>query len=117
MGNGATSRRYEAREPFQFAVREVSHDTRSGSFWVETYHGTTLTVAGRFKDSEPFTGLFLVRLNSAWFQASMLDSSKAIADGNGAGRLKLQPGEHHFFVDTLDESVALALKKQLEQLR
>jgi hypothetical protein len=85
--------------------------------WGEHQYASLISGAGHFKDSAPFTGTFIVRLNGAWFRAWMNDSGKTLASGLTAGRLALKQGEHHFIISVLDDSVAIALEQQLGRLR
>lgn len=119
QGNGATSRKYEVGEPFKFAIREIRREVRNSYPWGEHQYGVTIVASGQFKDSESFTGLFLVRLNGAWFTGNMLDSTKTLPNKSEPGPygMTLMRGEHHFFLDLMDESVGVALVKQLEHLR
>ena len=117
LQDGAKSRHYEVGEQFQFTVRDLDREVRNAPPWGEHQYASLISGVGRFKDSEPFTGTFIVRLNGAWFKAWMNDSGKTLASGLTAGRLALKQGEHHFIISVLDDSVAIALEQQLGRLR
>jgi hypothetical protein len=118
LGNGATSRKYAVGEQFHFAVRELGREVRNKQPWGENQYGNTIGVVGRFRDIEPFTEHILVRLNGAWFPASMGEASKTIKSGlKAAGQVSLQDGEYHFACTVLDDAVADAVMKQLERLQ